>query len=264
VLQPGLAYVSQGGQVLHVNPGAAKATPRPKGLVGGVSSPPPFLSEYEPGGRYEMVVKKLTPAGKDYEVELELVDQAAGSKPERYRGIVTVPTVKFDTSDKRLSLKVASGSQEMQMELHGDALEGPLWWTGRGEGGGRKFVPTQLPAPGSADAAAKERLGAALALSLARKYDDAQAAYGKIEKDFPNTPWALAARAGINGLRELKDSHIKLDETRKAEEAALNKTKSLPNDRPPVARSNDRPSKKPNSEDRTRPPRRDRRPMPNE
>lgn len=238
-LLPGLAYTSQVGQVLHVNPLAANAPPRPKGLLAGMSYTAPFLAEYEPGGRYDMVFKKLTPAGKDYGVELELIDRANKSSVQLCRGLATVPAVKGDTSDKRLSLKFTAGDQEMEMELHGNGFDGPLWWTGRGEGGGRKFVPTQLPAPGSAEAAVKERLGAALGLAVNRKYDEAQAAYEKIAKDYPNTAWAGAAQQGISSLNAIKESHAKLDETVKAEEAAQNKSKpTTPVGRSPVARSN--------------------------
>lgn len=219
-LLPGLAYVSQAGQVLHVNPEAAKAPARPKGIIKGTSNPAPYLAEYEPEGRYELIFKKLTPSGRDYEVELELVDQANKSKSQLLRGVATVPAVKFAASDKRLSLKVTVGSQEMQMELHGDGYEGPLWWTGKGEGSGRKFAPEPVPVPGSPDAVAKERLRSAMALSVERKYDEAKQAYEQIDKDYPNTTWAMAARRSIGGLRELKESHRKLDETLKTQKGA--------------------------------------------
>ncbi len=111
------------------------------------------------------------------------------------------------------------------MELHGNGFNGPLWWTGRAKEAAANSLPTQLPAPGSAEGG-QGAFGGSPGSAVNRKSDEAQAAYEKIAKDYPNTAWARAAQEGIGSLRLLKESHIQAGRDREGRGSSAEQKKA--------------------------------------
>jgi hypothetical protein len=213
-VRPGTGYVSRGGKLLpEMSPSEFAAT---------IRRDPTFRRKLESDRRFAITFRKLTPTRNGYSVELDLVDHEVKSKTTRYRGDFQLPPVTLGAHGEvaaanKLSLKVRSGAEEMtlgQVSLW-NVME-RQWATTGGPAHGRQFVPaSEIPAADSPEAAAKDRLAAAMTLAREGKFDEARTALEKIVADYPGGQWETAAKLALSRLDAMKQGRDKAEELRK-------------------------------------------------